>query len=52
MAPIADVTAAIDKALPAEPSAARPKSARNGAKRATGEAAEAANGRSSRKKVL
>ena len=35
MAPIADVTAAIDKALPAEPSAPKPKPARNGAKRAT-----------------
>jgi adenylate kinase len=38
MTPIADVTAAIDKALPAEPSAARPKSTRNGTKRATGKA--------------
>ena len=38
MAPIADVAAAIDKALPAEPSAARPKSARNGVKKATGKA--------------
>ena len=45
MAPIADVTAAIDKALPAEPSAARPKSARNGAKKAT------AQGRGSRKRA-
>jgi adenylate kinase len=35
MAPIADVTAAIDKALPSESSALRPKPARNGAKRAT-----------------
>jgi adenylate kinase len=35
MAPIADVAAAIDKALPAEPSAPKPKSVRNGAKRAT-----------------
>ena len=35
MAPIADVTAAIDKALPAESAALKPKPARNGAKRAT-----------------
>jgi adenylate kinase len=35
MAPIADVTAAIDKALPSESSALKPKPARNGAKRAT-----------------
>jgi adenylate kinase len=35
MAPIADVTAAIDKALSADPLAAKPRPARNGAKRAT-----------------
>jgi adenylate kinase len=35
MAPIADVAAAIDKALPSESSASKPKPARNGAKRAT-----------------
>jgi adenylate kinase len=35
MAPIPDVTAAIDKALPAEPSAPKPKPARNGARKAT-----------------
>jgi adenylate kinase len=35
MAPIADVTAAIDKALPSESSALKPKPARNGAKRVT-----------------
>jgi adenylate kinase len=35
MAPIADVAAAIDKALPSESSALKPKPARNGAKRAT-----------------
>jgi hypothetical protein len=35
MAPIADVTAAIDKALPSESPALKPKPARNGAKRVT-----------------
>ena len=35
MAPIPEVTAAIDKALPAEPSAPKPKPARNGARKAT-----------------
>jgi adenylate kinase len=35
MAPIPDVTAAIDKALPAEPSAPKPKPARNGARKVT-----------------
>ena len=35
MAPIPDVTAAIDKALPAEPSAPKPKRARNGARKVT-----------------
>ena len=35
MAPIPDVAAAIDKALPSESSAVKPKPARNGAKRAT-----------------
>jgi adenylate kinase len=34
MAPISDVTAAIDNALPSGPSAPRPKPARNGAKKA------------------
>ena len=34
MAPIADVTAAIDKALPPEPSAPKPKPARNGVRKA------------------
>ena len=34
MAPIPDVTAAIDKALPPEPSTPKPKPARNGAKKA------------------
>src|SRR3984885_204334 len=34
MAPIADVTAAIDKALPPEPSAPKPKAARNGVRKA------------------
>jgi adenylate kinase len=38
MAPIPDVTAAIDKALRAEPSAPKPKPAHNGAKRATAKA--------------
>src|SRR6202140_3257823 len=33
MAPIADVTAAIDRALPSEPSAPKPKPARNGARK-------------------
>jgi adenylate kinase len=35
MAPIPEVTAAIDKALPAEPSAPKPKAARNGARKVT-----------------
>ena len=35
MAPIPDVTAAIDKVLPAEPSAPKPKPARNGARKVT-----------------
>ena len=35
MAPIPEVTAAIDKALPAEPSAPKPKPARNGARKVT-----------------
>jgi adenylate kinase len=35
MAPIADVTASIDKALPSESAALKPKPARNGAKRVT-----------------
>jgi hypothetical protein len=33
MAPIPDVTAAIDKALPPEPSTPKPKPARNGARK-------------------
>ncbi|MGA8496182.1 MAG: adenylate kinase [Xanthobacteraceae bacterium] len=35
MAPIADVTVAIDRALPSEPSAPKPKPARNGARKLT-----------------
>jgi len=35
MAPIPEVTAAIDKALPAEPTAPKPKPARNGARKVT-----------------
>jgi len=35
MAPIPEVTAAIDKALPAEPSAPKPKAVRNGARKVT-----------------
>ena len=38
MAPIPDVTAAIDKALPPEPSTPKSKPVRNGAKRATAKA--------------
>jgi adenylate kinase len=51
MAPIPEVTAAIDKALPAEPPAPKPKPARNGARKVDGEAAKAENCQPPRKKV-
>ena len=51
MAPIPDVTAAIDKALPAEPSAPKPKPARNGARKATAKPRKPKTAGRSRKKI-